>query len=232
MRRFTLIELLVVIAIIAILAAMLLPALSAARERARSANCTNKLKQVGTAFYMYADVNDGYLANQYYYTNGSKAGYGYFNSLFPHGQSCFKLLIDGGFFGTEDVFNNNAEAKNMALAERFYRCPSDTGNFSVADTNNAKMSYMPCIIETLPSPYSITTQRSLIGRDKPGCFIFFDPMPPLEQFKAVNAPNHPGDAGNVLYLGGHVQNKAIPKNKHEFVATGTIARIQAYLDEE
>ncbi len=116
---FTLIELLVVIAIIAVLAAMLLPALSKAKAKAKLANCTSNLRQLAFVNLLYLNDN---------------------NDTFPFSGAWWPQLpfIDVLKLTASYVSTNNGAA--------FYKCPADTGqgwNYQIAPTLGIPTNQLP-----------------------------------------------------------------------------------------
>lgn len=96
-RAFTLIELLVVIAIIAILAAMLLPALGSAKQRAWTTSCTSNLHQIGLGMRMFADDN-----SEYYPESGQDIYWGAIDSV-THKPSWMEQAVS--YVGNTNAYN-------------------------------------------------------------------------------------------------------------------------------
>ena len=233
--RFTLIELLVVIAIIAILAAMLLPALSAARERARSANCIAKLKQIGTAEMMYAGDHKEYISR---YNNGWDS----WNTKTASDMSCKypgmkpDVLFYGGYFGMQPE-TTGTYIMSASTKAALFQCPSDSSNF-VADLSGGStydisywFAYWPNNADSLTTN-SIDPEhcRDRMGRDNPGCWIWVDAFSSDSaggRFYGPN-PNHPNRAFNILHLGGHVRNHRLTQAQIDFVNNGSYGRSRFY----
>lgn len=108
-RAFTLVELLVVLAIIGALVALLLPAIQSARSAARRSACANNLKQIGLAFHLFMEANDGVFPRSSH-------------SALAHRELTWGKRIAPYLDPTVEASMGPTSAR---LAAGVYRCPAD-----------------------------------------------------------------------------------------------------------
>ncbi|HWB09199.1 MAG TPA: DUF1559 domain-containing protein [Pirellulales bacterium] len=157
-RAFTLVELLVVIAVVGILVALLLPAVQAARESARRAQCVNNLKQMGVACHNYHDtfkhLPPGYCTSGPYVDGATDTtpGWGWPAFLLPHVEQ--RPVFEAISFILPIEHPSNARAVQTTIPP--YICPSDIPPppqtpYAVPDVSGnpvglaAPMSYTACV---------------------------------------------------------------------------------------
>jgi prepilin-type N-terminal cleavage/methylation domain-containing protein len=160
-KAFTLIELLVVIAIIAILAAMLLPALAAAKRKAQRVNCISNLKQIGIAFRMFGDDNNSQYPMTVTVANGGALEWVY--SAQNTGLTATPPAPYAAIYapaGSFVVMSNTLD--NPAVLD----CPSDaTGQHGQPATNWAQFFTPPGTANPVANPINTAPLSYFVGAD-------------------------------------------------------------------
>lgn len=229
-KAFTLIELLVVIAIIAILASMLLPALAKAKQKAAKIKGVNNLKQIGLAFRIFAEDNQGRFPMFLGTNEGGSAEYVMRpNEIWRHFQALSNEL------GTPKIVISPApESTKRIYADTFSSEPPRraAARNTVLFNTNLNISYFVGIDATETMPMSMLAgNRGITNRvrqsvDQARIMRFGDRLRP-------NSPAYAGfdrngawkNQGNVAFGDGSVQSLSDSKLRQTFVQSGTLNEI-------
>ena len=135
-RSFTLVELLVVIVIIGLLAGLSFPAISGAMAKAKSSECVNNLRQIGTAINLFASENKGYLP----YATGPNAAGSANSYSFNHWEAPLAVIMG---VGTGSVSFPSRASFDDAKAKHPFNCPACKTGFRTYTANMHSMGFLP-----------------------------------------------------------------------------------------
>ena len=199
---FTLIELLVVIAIISILAAMLLPALSKAREAARRITCLSQLKTMAFATQMYADDNDGRIPPGLRYNSWSA------------NNTWWSILIQ--------TLNSNAKAlangKAMTGVYKIFACPSEG---TPTGSNSSDFQYTHYGVNVRFTHYSAPVRKIVSATGASAVVMQMDSnvrnsYAIITDKKTNQGPSqrHGQKRTNTSFLDGHAESRSLSEDSY------------------